>query len=86
MVCYSVSDLFLRYGPISGDLHSVTGDSDLCPLWTKYTGDSKIDAQDDPEEISTGLCSEDQTVIRFQNHVISCERLLLSFFHIYDCK
>ena len=30
------------------DLNSVTGDLDLCPLWTRYTSDSKTDPWDDP--------------------------------------
>ena len=36
VVCYSVSDPLVRSGPVTGDL-------DLCPLWTQYTGDSKTD-------------------------------------------
>ena len=31
----------VRSGPISGD-------SDWCPLWSRYTGDSKTDRWDDP--------------------------------------
>ena len=52
----------------------VTGDSELCSLWTRYTGDSKTDLRDD-QEICTGSCSEDQTAIWFQNtsfHVSIC--------------
>ena len=33
-----------------------------------------------------GSCSEDQTTIRFQNHVILCECLFLSYFLIYRCQ
>ena len=32
----------------SCDPNSVKGDSELCPLWTRYTGDSKTDSWDDP--------------------------------------
>ena len=56
----------------SCDPNSVTGDSNLFPLWTRYTGNSKTDPWDD-SEIRTGSCNEDQTVIWFQNRVISCE-------------
>ena len=31
----------------SDDLNSVIGDSDLYPIWTRYTGDSKADLWDD---------------------------------------
>ena len=52
-------------------------------LWTRYTGDSKTDPWEDPE-IRTGSCSEDQTAIRIQNRVISCECLLL-YYWSYMC-
>ena len=52
---------------------------DGCSLWTRYSGDSKTDARDDPE-IRTGSCSEDQTAIWLQNRVISCEYLLMYHF------
>ena len=39
----------------------------------------------DNPEIHTGSCSEDQTTIRFQNCVISCECLLLYLFLISRC-
>ena len=58
-----------RFGP----------DLDSCSLWTRYTGDSKTNARDDPK-IHTGSCSEDHTMIQFRNHVISCECLFLSIF------
>ena len=32
----------------SDDPNSVTRDPDSCPLWTRYTGDSKTDPWDDP--------------------------------------
>jgi len=64
---------------------SVTGDSDLCSLWTRYTGDSKTESWDNPE-IHTSSCGEDKTMIRFQNRVISCECLLLYHFLIYPCQ
>ena len=69
----------------SCDLNSVTGDTDSCSQRTRYTGDSKTDPWDDPE-MCTGSCSEDQTTIRFQNRVISCECLLLYQFLIYHCQ
>ena len=57
-------------------------DPNPCSLWTRYTGNLKTDLWDD-SEIRTSSCSENQRVIRFQNRVISCECLLLSFFLIY---
>jgi len=66
VACYSVSDPFRRPGP----------DPDLCSSWTRYIGELKTDPWDDPY-ISTVSCSEDQTVIRFRNRVISCERSFL---------
>ena len=73
----------------SCDPNSVTGDSDLCPLWTRYHGDSKTGPWDDPL-ISTGSCNEDQMTIRFQNRIISYEYLFLYHFSylplsIYIC-
>ena len=59
-------------------------DSDSCSQITWYTGDSKTDLWDDLER-RTDSCSEDQMAIRIQNHVISCERLLLSYFLNYRC-
>ena len=67
----------------SCDLNSVMGDSDLCLLWTRYTGDSKIDPWDNPE-IRISSCSEDQTAIRFQNRIISCECLFIGLFQ-FQC-
>ena len=64
---------------------AVTGDSELYSLWTRYTGNSKTDLWDDPE-IRTGSYSEDQMAILIQNHVISCECLLLYHFLIYPCQ
>jgi len=69
-----ISDAFVQSGLI-------TGDSELYSLWTWYTGDSKTDPWDDPE-IRTSSCSEDQTTIRFKNHVISCECLSIDLFLI----
>ena len=66
----------VRFGP-------VTGDSQLCSLWTRYIGDSKTDPWDDPE-IRTRSCSEDQISIRIQNRVISCECLFISPFQ-FQC-
>ena len=34
------------------------------PVWTRYTGDSKIDSWDDLE-IRIGSCNEDQKAIQF---------------------
>ena len=65
----------------SWDPNPVTGDSDLCLLWTRYTGDSKTDSWDD-SGVSAGSCSKDQMAIQFQNHVISCECLFLCIFLI----
>ena len=73
-----------RFGPVWWGPDPLQ-DSDLCPLWTQYTGDSKTNPWDDPE-VSIGSCSKDQTVIRIQNHVISCECLLLYHFLIYRCQ
>jgi len=42
----------------------------------RYIGDSESGSCDDPE-IRTDSCSRDQTVIRFQNSVISCKCLFL---------
>ena len=52
---------------------------DLCSLWTRYTGDSKISPWDDPE-IRIGSCSGDRMVIRLQNRIISCECLFIGLF------
>jgi len=63
-------------------LGHVTEDSDLCSLCIRHDGNSKNDPWDDPE-IRIGSCSEDQTSIRIQNRVISCECLLFYYFLIY---
>ena len=75
-ICYNEADLFVRSEPGN---RRPRPDLDLCSLWTWYAGDSKTDPWDDPE-IRTGSCSGDQTVIRFQNHVISCECLFIGLF------
>ena len=49
----------------SCDQNALTGDSELCSLWTRYIGNSNIDPWDDPE-IYTGSCSKDQTAIQIQ--------------------
>jgi len=64
---------------------TVTRDLDLCSLKTRYTENSKADPWDDPE-IHTSSCSEDQTAIRIQNRVISCDCSLLCYFFIYCCQ
>jgi len=69
----------------SCDLNSITGDSGLCPLWTRYSGDSKTDSWDDLK-IRTSSYGEDQMAIRIQNHVISYECLFLCHFLIYRCQ
>ena len=46
---------------------------------TRYTSDSKTSSWDN-SEVRTGSCSEDQTAIRNQNQVISCECLFLCIF------
>jgi len=80
-VCCMLQQLRIR----SCDLNSITGDSDLYLLWTQYTGDLKTDLRVDLE-IRTDSCSEDQTTIRIQNCIISCECLLLFHFLIYRCQ
>ena len=72
VVWSSISDSFAR---------SELGNEQFRFVWlrTRYTADSNTDIWDDPE-IYISLCSEDQTVIRIQNHVISCEYLLLYHF------
>jgi len=67
----------------SCDSKSIIKDLDWCSLWIRYTGDSKTDPWDDPE-IHTVSCSEDQTTIQFQNHVISCDTYLLLSVVLYD--
>jgi len=62
----------VRPGPVTGDL-------DLCSLWTQYDDNSKTDTRNDPY-ISTGSCNEDQTTIRTQNCVISGEYLSIGLF------
>ena len=52
---------FLRSGLITGDL-------ELCPLWTQFNGDLKTDPWDDLE-IRTGSCREDQR--RFESKIMS---------------
>ena len=46
----------------------------------------KKNEQSNDSEIRTGSCSDDQMVIRIQNHVISCECLLLFHFLNYHCQ
>jgi len=75
----AITDLFVRS---KLDNRRPRPDSDLCPLLTQYTGDSKTDPRDDPE-IHTDSYSENQMAIRIQNCVISCEYLLFSYFPIY---
>jgi len=57
-------------------------DSKLYSLWTRYTGDSKINLWDDPK-IRASSCNRYQTEIRLRNRVISCECLLSCYFLIY---
>jgi len=54
---------------------------DSCSLWTGYTGDSKTDLWDDPK-VRTSSCNEDQTSIRIQNCIISCECLFIGLFQL----
>ena len=81
VICYSDADLFVYSVP--GNRRPSKPDLHLCSLWTQYAGDSKTDPCDDPE-ICTGSCSGDQTVIRFQNRVISCEYLFIGLFQ-FQC-
>ena len=79
MCLYIIVCVWLRVTAIrtrSVRSRSVTGDSELCSLWTRYTSDSKIDSWDDPE-VCTDLCNEYQMVIWTPNRVISCECLFL---------
>ena len=75
VACYSDTDTLARSEP----------DPDTCSLWTRYNSDSKTNSWDD-SVIRSGSCSEDQTVIRIQNYIISCEYLLLYHFLIYHCQ
>ena len=63
--------MFQRSGP-------VTGDPDMFSLWARFTSDSKTDPWDDLE-IRINSCGEDQTSIRFRNHVISVSIFFMSF-------
>jgi len=76
IICYSDADLFVRSEP---DNRRPRPDLKLYSLWIRYAGDSKTNPWDDLE-IHTGSCSGDQTVIRFQNRVISCECLFIDLF------
>jgi len=79
VVCYNVTNLIVRSKP--GNRRS-RPDLDSCSQLAQYTSDSKTDPWNDPV-IRTGSHSEDQTVIRIQDRVISCEYLLLCYFLIY---
>ena len=72
VVCYSDSDSFVRFK---------LGNRRFGLMFTvdPYISNSKTDPRDDPE-IRTGSCSEDQTAIRIQNCIISCECLFLCYF------
>jgi len=80
VICYSNVNLFVRSEPSN---RWPRPDLDLYSLWIRYASDSKIDPWDVPE-IRTGSCSGDQTVIRFQNRVISCECLFIGLFQ-FQC-
>ena len=69
VACFSDTDPLTRSIP----------DPNTCSLWSRYTDDSKTDLWDDPE-IPTGSCSGDQTAIRIQNRIMSCECLFLCIF------
>ena len=76
---YSDMDSLMRSEP---DNRRPSPNSDLFSPWTRYTGNfcnSKANPWDN-SEVHTGSCSEDQTAIQFQSHVISCECLLLYYF------
>ena len=72
---YSDMDPFVKSG----------SDPNLCSLWTRYIGDSKISPWDNPK-ICISSYSEDQMAIWIQNCVISCECLLLYHFIISRCQ
>ena len=76
VICYSDADLCVCFKPRN---KRPRPDLDLCLLWTRYAGDSKIGPWDD-SKIRTGSCSGDQTVIRLQTRVISCECLFIGLF------
>ena len=68
---------FLRSGLITGDL-------ELCPLWTRFNGDLKTDPWDDLE-IRTGSCREDQR--RFGSKTVSFHvSLFVALLFIYLCQ
>jgi len=69
----------LQCSDLFGEIRTVVGDSDSCSQMTRYTGDSKTDPWDDPK-IHTSSCSGDHMVIRFWNHVISCQWLFIGLF------
>ena len=74
IVCYSDTDSF-------GEIGTHCEDSKLCSLWTRYIGDLKTDAWDDPE-IRSDSYSEDQTAIRIQTvsfHVSVCSCVISLF-------
>jgi len=78
-VCYSCtrdrSRVYRRPGP----------DLDSCSQSSYTPGDLKTDIRDDLE-IRTDSCNAEQTTIRAQNHIISCECLFLCYFLIYYCQ
>ena len=60
-LCTRVCCIYIRTRLYDPD--PVTKDSDLCSLWTRYTGDSKTDPRDNPK-IRAGSGIEDQTAVR----------------------
>ena len=76
VACCSIRTRLVRSGPIAGD-------SDSCSQMTRHTSDSKTDPWDVPE-IRTSWYSGDQTAIRFQNSLISCELLFIGLFQ-FQC-
>jgi len=67
-----ILDTFVQSG-------SIMGDSELYSLWTRYTGELKIDPWDDLK-IRTDSCSEDKTMIRFKNTSFYMSVCLLGYF------
>ena len=76
LLCYSDVDLIVRSEPSN---RRPRPDPDSCSQSTDMPRDLKTDARDN-SEIRTDSCSEDQTAIRIQNRVISCECLLLCYY------
>jgi len=76
VACRIVSDLILQ---LESSSRRCGLDPDSYSQSADTPGDSKTDTRDD-SEIRNGSCSTDQTAIRAQNRIISCECLLLCYY------